>query len=487
MTLLETERRWHSLILLSLALVLCLLRFAWLRADFPNHSPWLIDQAKYTDEGWWANAAVRHFLIGHWREGGDYNPAVVVPVWPALLTVLFETTGVSIAAARALNVTFSVATVLFVYLLVRRYGGTRTTASIAAVLLAASPFAFVYSRLAILDTVVVFEWVLLCWAASFLDRRGWWLFVAVSFLAAAMMLTKTTSLVLLPSVLWLIFRKRTSALFWVSVSTGGMVGLYFLAVLRSKYAGDCHYFFNINSLPDVVLGKTGWWLDQLFHNGRWIDRLLYPASLVVFVLSVAWVRQLWKNPLFVASWIALAGNAVYILRRQNDFAPRYFLVMLVPVILVVALALQELEIRHRSLATVLACTLAVALVLDMAQVLGFLTHRQYQYYGAARSIEAIVHRDPQAHRLLLGTSGDQLSLMTGIPAINDEYSSQDLTEKVDDHQPGWYVNWNDLDDDIVSQLPEFRLEQVASFPVFDHENRNELNLYRMIPIPDAGK
>ena len=73
--------RWLHKIFLSLALVLCLLRFAYLRADFPNHSPWMMDQSKFTDEGWWANAAVRHFLIGHWQVAGDYNPAAAVPVW----------------------------------------------------------------------------------------------------------------------------------------------------------------------------------------------------------------------------------------------------------------------------------------------------------------------------------------------------------------------------------------------------------------------
>src|ERR1700690_1229640 len=93
--------RWLHKIFLLLALVLCLLRFAYLRADFPNHSPWMMDQSKFTDEGWWASAAVRHFLIGHWQVAGDYNPAVAVPVWPVLLTVVFRFTGVSIVAARA--------------------------------------------------------------------------------------------------------------------------------------------------------------------------------------------------------------------------------------------------------------------------------------------------------------------------------------------------------------------------------------------------
>ena len=118
--------RWLQTILLSLALVLCLMRFAYLRADFPNHSPWMLDEAKFTDEGWWASAAVRHFLIGHWEVAGDYNPAAAVPVWPVLLTMVFHFTGVSIVAARAVNVSFSIATVVLVYLLVRRYGGAET-------------------------------------------------------------------------------------------------------------------------------------------------------------------------------------------------------------------------------------------------------------------------------------------------------------------------------------------------------------------------
>src|ERR1700685_1773720 len=112
--LFKAADRWLQVILLSLALVLCLTRFAYLGADFPNHSPWMIDQAKFTDEGWWASAAVRHFLIGHWQVPGDYNPAPVVPVWPALVTLVFQVTGVSIIAVRAVTVSFSIATVALV-------------------------------------------------------------------------------------------------------------------------------------------------------------------------------------------------------------------------------------------------------------------------------------------------------------------------------------------------------------------------------------
>jgi 4-amino-4-deoxy-L-arabinose transferase-like glycosyltransferase len=477
--------RWLRWTFLFLALALCLIRFAYLRADFPNHSPWMIDQAKFTDEGWWASAAVRHFLIGHWQVPGDYNPAPVVPVWPALLTIVFQVAGVSIGAVRAVSVSFSIATVALVYFLVRRYDVPRTLAALAALLLAASSFAFAFSRLATLDTIIVFEWTLLMWAASYAAPGRVWPLLALGIGIPVMVLTKTTALVLLPGVIWLLWKKTPRTLLAVIAISGTVIATYLFIVLRSRYADDFHFFFDINALADVEIGRTGPYLLQLFQHGIWIDRILYPAALAVLLLSLLWCRQLWRNPLFTACWIAFLGNALYILRRQDDYAPRYFLVMLVPVIITLIITLQELNIRNRNLASLLAATLGVAVMLDTLQVFGFLVHRQYQFYSAAKSIQAIVDANPSAHRLLLGSSGDQLALMVGIPSINDGYSLQDLDKKVLAYRPGWYIGWNDLDQDIFDSLSTYRLDEVANFPVFDREDRDRLKLYRMVPLKET--
>ncbi len=466
--------------LLFCALILCLMRFAYLRADFPNHSPWMIDEAKFTDEGWWASAAVRHFLIGHWQVPGDYNPAAVVPVWPVLLTLVFKVTGVSITVVRAVSVSFSIATVALVYFLVRRYDVSPTLASLAALLLAASSFAFAFSRLATMDTVIVFEWTLLMWVASFAAPLRIWPLLALGIGIPVMVFTKTTSIVLLPAILWLLWKKSPRAVLAVIAIAGIVIATYLFVVLRSRYADDFHFFFDINALAGVEIGRSGSFLQQLFRHGMWIDRVLYPAALAVLLLSLLRCRYLWRNPLFSACWIAFLGTAVYILRRQDDYAPRYFLVMLVPVIITLIIALQELNIRHRKPASILAATLGVAVVLDTVQVVGFLAHRQYQFYGAAKSIQAIVDAEPGVHRLLLGTSGDQLALMVGIPSINDGYSNQNLDKKVQIYRPGWYVGWNDLDEDILNSLSAYRLAEVANFPVFDREDRDRLKLYRMV-------
>ena len=89
--------------LLVATLVFFALHFLHLRADFPNFSRWM-DWSKYTDEGWYGDAAIRHYQLGHWYVANDFNPAVALPVWPFLEALLFRFTGVSLVAVRGLTV-----------------------------------------------------------------------------------------------------------------------------------------------------------------------------------------------------------------------------------------------------------------------------------------------------------------------------------------------------------------------------------------------
>src|ERR1700676_1408294 len=95
--------RAAEFVLLLLAGIFIFLHALHLDADFPNNSPWM-DWSKYTDEGWYGDAAIRHFQRGHWYVPGDFNPAAALPIWPLLEAPLFRFTGVSLAAARALTV-----------------------------------------------------------------------------------------------------------------------------------------------------------------------------------------------------------------------------------------------------------------------------------------------------------------------------------------------------------------------------------------------
>jgi hypothetical protein len=475
--------------------VLSFLKLCYLKADFPNYSPWMIDQAKFTDEGWWGSAAVMHFLTGHWYVAGDYNPAVALPVWPLLLGTVFHFTGVSVVAARALNVVISIATSGVVFALVRRYTSAKsdTPARIAVLLLSASPFAFVFSRLAILDTLVVFEFCLLSLVASYASVRRVWLLAALAFLITAMMLTKTTAALLVPAVFWVAWAatgRKPAGLLRVTLAVvvfpAALLKGYAALATVEGYGADYKYFFDVNAMPDIEWGQAFSTLSGLIQNCFWIDRVLYPIGLLILVLTVVWKRKSWSNPLFAASWMAIAAQAVFIFSRQDDYAPRYFLVMLAPLVCIVVLTFGEIMVHAPKAAVVLLVAMVGTLVANVGLIGQFLTHRDYDFISAANSIRNIIRSDPKQKPLMLGVSGPQLSLMTGIPSINDGFGTEDLARKVARNQPGWYLAWNDTAPEKQSFLSGYQLEKVASFPAFDDDDRGALTIYKMVHKTDRA-
>jgi hypothetical protein len=110
----------------------------------------------------------------------------------------------------------------------------------------------------------------------------------------------------------------------------------------------------------------------------------------------------------------------------------------------------------------------------------FLTHRDFDFHNAALSIRNIIRDHPEQNALILGVSGNQLSLMAGIPSINDGYGTEDMTAKVASYQPGWYVAWNDVSLKGQEFLSAYQLEEMASYPAFDDDDRGALTLYRMV-------
>ena len=477
--------RWPKWGIWLAILSICGLRFFYLTADFPNFSRWMIDQAKYTDEGWWASGAVLHHLLGRWVLPGDYNPVVALPVFPLLLDALFDFTGVSIVAARALDVLASVVTLGLVYLLVRRYS-TDMAATLATLLLAASPFAYVFSRLAILDTLVVFEFCLLLLVASYASTVRWATICLLALLIPVTVLTKTTAAFLLPAVLWLAWaamktkvRHRLVAATLVALVSGSLFKVYASWVTRHGFGLDYQYFFSVNRQPGIAWKESWGTLSQILKDGMWIDRILFPLGLVLLMLSLLWLRRLWTNPLFTASWIAIGGQAVFLFLRQDDYPPRYFLVMLVPLILIVALAAEELRRRQRTAHLLMMTTLAIVLVVNLSQIFAMVYHRTFQFYDAATSIGRIVKGDSARNPMICGVSAGEIFLVTGVPSISDVYGTQELSEKLLLYRPGWFLAWNGIDPEMRPALSRFRVEEVATYPVFDDEDRNHLILYRM--------
>ncbi len=488
------------LLLLATGAFFCL-HFVHLKADFPNNSPWM-DWAKYTDEGWYGDAAIRHFQLGRWYVRGDFNPAAALPVWPMLEAVVFQFSGVGIVAARALTVAVFGLTLLSAYLLLRRWtrrDGVESIAPAGAILLlAVSPFCYAFTRMAILEPLLVLLTLLALLTASAIEvgalsrwRRIWPLAV-LGILLPLMVLTKTTAIFLFPAVLWMLWARvgyhwrsmmRVGA---VPVLLGGALWLtYFGVIVRPHFLGDYKYLFSANAYTGITAENFRQVILDTIKDGMWAGPVIFPLALVMaLVASLRW--RLLRNPLTV-SLILWAGGYASFLAYHANLQPRYYLVVAVPITLLVPVVLDGIwqwtrGLPGRAAVVAMAGVLVTVAVTDAQKTIAFVRSPEYTFFEAAERIRNIIKAEPGHSSLVLSISGSDLSLMAGIPSICDDFGTMELEQRVATYHPGWYVSWNQVDDDKMDALaPIYHLERVAAFPAMDDPDRNLLILYRLDP------
>lgn len=510
-----TTNRVVEVFLLAIAACFLGLHAIHLRADFPNHSPWM-DWAKYTDEGWYGDAAIRHFQRGGWYVPGDFNPAAALPVWPLLESVIFRFTGVSVIAARALTVGIFTLILISVYLLIRRWqylfseGEGRRPPSlapaIAVLLLAVSPFCYVFSRLAILEPMLILLTLLALLAASYAAGRGhadsWKArllggipIAALGLVLPLMVLTKTTAVFLLPSVAWILFARagyRPKTFMRMALPAFGLAAAVWVAyyglIVRPYFLSDYKYLFTANAYTGITSENAVEVLRDTITDGMWVGRIIYPLSVVAAVVALFISQRLLRNPLVPSLLLWIGGYAAFLAYHDN-LQPRYYLVIAVPLTLLVAVVFESTWNRRNVIAplghmasAMCVVALAVVVISDARQTVGYVNHPEYTFADAADRIREIVAADRTHNSLVLSISGSDLSLMTGLPSICDDFGTLELSDRVRQYQPGWYVAWNQVDDDKMDALtPLYRLKRVASFPAMDDPERNLLILYRLDP------
>ena len=480
-----------------------------LRADFPNHSPWMSDWAKYTDEGWYGNAAVRAHLFGNWYMPGDFSPAVAVPVWPFLEWVLFFFTGVNVEASRGLAVALFFANLLLSYLLLRGRG-PRWMVLLALTFIVTSPFLYSFSRLAILEPLLTTLTLAALNLAVRVHSLRWplWAAAGVGFLFTLMLLAKTNALFFLPAVGWAmllpLWKRQKLALRCALSATGASVlalAAWMAIVIHAGLLVDFKYYFFVNKYlkPRELYWPlfSFWWS---FHGSLWVDHILVPlACLMAVVALLAWRnpldRKLLLDPVFGASIWVVAGCILF-MTVQNHPQPRYFAVAAAFCFFVVAQGIAAL-LTPVGAASVRAsrrppsrlpgwAVLALALVavsINSVWTLNYVAHPEYTFVDAARLLATYMDQHPNGKRLLVSTSGDELTLIAHVPTMCDDFGTQELVSKLASYQPGWFATWNDIDPNTLEDLHNhYSLEQVAAFRALDHPERNMLVLFKLHPL-----
>ena len=500
-------RDWHRLLrwtalwsMVATAAVFLALHFLHLRADFPNSSPWS-DWAKYTDEGWYGDAAIRHYLIGTWHLPGDFNPAAALPVWPLLEAMLFRFTGVGIVAARALTVVVFIGIAVGGTALLRKRLPHREplsrwslilSAVAAALLMAVSPYFFVFSRMAVLEPLLVLLMLMALLTAAHV-RPGLppWQNVAreiaLGVLLALMIGTKTTAIALVPAMAYMLAdacRWKPRAMLRAAVVAGGTTvllwGTYYVSLVRPRYMDDFRYLFSANRYTGITAENAKEILLGAFNDGMWIGSVIYPLMFAVLVFALV-RRRVWKDAVFVSLVLWIAGYFAFLIYHAN-LQPRYYLVIAVPMTLLVVRGAQHALAWRWQSAYVLAPAMLLLVAHDAKGTLHYLRHPEYTFQNAAIQVGKIVESEPNHSHTVLSISGSDLTLMTGLPSICDDFGTMQLEDRIAAYKPGWFVAWNYVEDDKMEALAKFyRLTRVAEFPAMDDPDRNLMIVYRLDP------
>jgi|GEM_PF-1378077 len=454
-----TVPRALTLGLLLLTMAFALLRLVHLEADPPQGLT--TSHVLYTDEGWYARNAVAWALTDHWHMEGDFNPAVNIPVWTILQAAMFGLFGTSLHTARLLAVAFFFALLVIFYQFAIRY--VPTWAALAGCLILATSYRlFAFSRLALLE-VPMMTFVMLSLLLAAKAKRGQWrLRVVLSAGAfACAYLTKTTALIGLPAVMYLLWcasdgpwDRLKGLVLWITVLLLFLCTHY--AAVALPYHRDYVYF---NELNIAERWFDGWQPLAVWQHVSHVAELgltrfdpLLTFAVVVGALPLLASRR-FRRCVAVRVAFLWGGALIALMLTTTHHPPRYFLPMAVPLALLASAALAHLRPPEGGwlLRPIFAILLVSVLAIQGHTVLRYLAQPEYSFVEMCDQVrQQLVAEDRPV--LLMGHMADSIGLELGMVCVNDQMGTWPLRDRLDVYQPTHVIGYGQMDASLAGAL-----------------------------------
>lgn len=436
----------------------------------------------YTDEGWYANAAVRHTMTGEWYLSGDFNPAINMPVGQVLHRFTFFLFGIGLSSARITTtvafVLMAVLTSLFAH---RNFGPS--AAMLTALTLATNYVAFAFSRLAIMENVaMLFVIASLLVAAGLKGQGGLARLLISSVLLGAGILTKTISVFAVPLLAYLAWeqgtsrRERIAFLAFSGLLLLCVVGSYFLAA-KLSFPEDYAYFNQINwearkhkTLIDWAQGipKTVWRAKVLGVS--------FIGTTGLFTVFALLISRRYRRNLLIQVMVGYVVAYLAFLSLVSYGPPRCYLPLIVPLAVLCATASVELSdwLRksQRSSFAIFPIVLVAAVAMNESRhVIAYMSNPSYSFYQMAREVGDIIQEreGKVSDVVLLGHIADSVSLEIGTRSVNVMQVTRDLKWKFKEYRPKYLLVMSKDDKVLQTAISEGgHIMKLASWDVFDN-------------------
>jgi len=505
---------YKAVVALAFALLVAC-RFLNLSADFPIGLA--SSGAAYTDEGWWSRNAVAIIREGHWYIDDGYNTILNLPTVPLLQTMWFKVFGISQASARALTVVCSIVVSGLVYEIARQELRA-SVAWIAPFIILSNYPVFAFSRIALLEMPMLVLILLSLWMATLPQLQiakqternlrsplvAALILITSALLAVLAVLAKITALFAAPMILAMIALRHGS---WHSKIRHGVIWLLTFAIAYSLY----RTFITPETAPDIATNSYDYFarynVTRKLHDSLLsvikgplrvnkycieVFPLLFPALLIsIFTLMrLAFYRTSYVFQIVVLwSALFLAG-----LSTSNYAAPRYFIVLIVPISLAAPLTVNHFWQRKVSTkqivdraqlkrAVFLSC-ICLSVILSSFRIASHLLSPQYSFTQMAQQVEATIAANPSHPPVLLGHFADSIALTTdNIKAVNDKLGYQPLSHRIETFSPGYYISIGKIKSPIAKAInPHYRMRLLQQFNVYqNYDFGKPIFFYQLTP------
>lgn len=465
----HSRNRSYAAYAIALTFILLALgRFVNLTADFPNGLTSY--GATYTDEGWWSRNAVALVREGNWYIDDGYNTILNLPTVPLLQTLWFKAFGVSQAAARALTATCSVIVSALVYAIARRELKP-SLAWIAPFIILSSYPVFAFSRIALLEMPMMVLVLLSLWLATVPNMRAIALSAGLITLA---ILAKTTALFALPMIAILTalqpgpMRQKSQRIsIWIGCFAVAY-GCYHL--FWAPEASPSYLYFERYNVSSKI--HRSWF--SAFKGPLRVLKYCFQTFPILFPLLAVCAIALAKIKKYRTSYlvqIIVLWSVLFLggLSVSNYAAPRYFIVLIVPIALSIPVALNYLFSRSDKGKIVFLSAVLLSVVISLFRISSYLYSPSYSFINMAQQVEAYVASNPDHPPTLMGHFADSIALATDVKAINDEMGFQSLPYRIERFNPGYYLSIGAVKEPIAAILQEYyQLKLIETFDVYEN-------------------
>lgn len=464
------------------------LRFIHLNADFP----WEISKAGalFTDEGWYSNSAVSHKLEGEWRQKGDFNNIVNLPVIHFLHSITFFFFGISLAGARI--------TILFFYVLMtgslfllfyKKYNVW--IAMLMALFISIDYHMFVFGRVAIIEIPMMAFIILAFLPIAYGEKIGNKEIILSAIIITVAMLTKTTAIFSLPMFLLYIYSEKNDpkikikniALFIIVLSA---IYLSYLGIVQTYYGDDYNFFTRINFKNRLVtsVDMLAFTTYASFVRTKMIFGNFYLITLILTAVLVYLSEAFRKNRMVYASltWIFFSQFILIVTAYQPT---RYFVPVGVGIYMLATLIIHEL-LKMTAYKKIIFALVIVGVILQLSEqsekIIGYFKHEKFSYHDAALEMKRIITTEKGDTRnvVLMGPIADTVNLTIHANSRNPTLSPAGFEKGLLEFKPDYYVSCGVEDEELAIIKKYYDIVQIAQFDVMDNYYRKEGVLFYRI-------